>query len=62
MLLTLVRNPSGRAAARRFGSVGGGLSALFGDLQQLRGLLIDIREIVEHMKYLFELLEIIIRS
>jgi 7,8-dihydro-6-hydroxymethylpterin-pyrophosphokinase len=34
---------------------------VFRDLQQLRGFLIDIREIVEHMKYLFELPETVIR-
>ena len=34
--------------------------ASLGDFQQLRGLLVNIRKIVEHMKDLFELPEIVI--
>ncbi len=36
--------------------------ASLGDFQQLRGLLVNIRKVVEHMKYFFKLPEIVIRS
>ena len=35
--------------------------ASLGDFQQLRGLLVNIRKVVEHMKYFFKLPEIVIR-